>query len=328
MKSIKKKVVQQMKLKGGIYWGAGCGGCDVAVLDIHEKILDVAEKMDLLFWPIALDFKYDDVRAMEDGEFDLVLYNGAVRNSENEEIAILLRQKSKTMVAFGACAHLGGLPSLANYHTKQSLLDRVYKETESTVNPEGTVPLEKTTFEGHELTIPRFFNTVKTLDQVVDVDYYLPGCPPVPQQIVNALTAVFNGELPPKGSIIGAGTRTLCDECPREKEEKEITEFKRPLNVIPDPDKCLLEQGLICLGPVTREGCGARCINSGVPCRGCYGPLEEVHDQGIRMISALASVLGPKEEKEIDEVLDGIPDPLRTFHRFSTAASILRRKMI
>lgn len=317
-----------MKLKGGIYWGAGCGGCDVAVLDIHEKILDVAEKVDFLFWPIALDFKYDDVRAMEDGEFDLVLYNGAIRNSENEEIAKLLRRKTKTLVALGACAHIGGLPSLANYHTKQSLFDRVYSETESTENPEGTLPMEKSTVNGHELELPRFYNTVKTLDQVVDVDYYLPGCPPVPQQIVNALTAVFNGELPPKGSVIGAGTKTLCDECPREKEEKEISEIKRPLDMIPDPDKCLLEQGLICLGPVTREGCGARCINSGVPCRGCYGPLEGVQDQGVRMISALASVLEPKEEKEIDALLDGIVDPLRTFHRFSTAASILRRKKI
>lgn len=317
-----------MKLKGGIYWGAGCGGCDVAVLDIHEKILDVAEKMDLLFWPIALDFKYEDVRKMADREFDIVLYNGAVRNSENEEIAHLLRRKSKVMVALGACAHIGGLIGMANYHTKKVILDRVYLETESTDNPEKTFPGEKNDVNGVELELPRFYNTVKTLDQVVDVDYYIPGCPPVPAQIFAALTVVFSGKLPPKGSVIGAGTKTLCDECPRVKDEKTISEFKRPLNVIPDTEKCLLEQGLVCLGPVTREGCGSRCINSGVPCRGCYGPLEDVHDQGVRMISALASVIEPKEEKDIDRVLDGIVDPLRTFHRFSTAASILRRKKI
>ncbi len=317
-----------MKLKGGIYWGAGCGGCDVAVLDIHEKILTVAEKMDLLFWPLALDFKYDDVRAMEDAEFDIILYNGAIRNSENEEIAKLLRRKSKVMVALGACAHIGGLPSLANYYTKKKIFDRVYSETESTENPEGTVPLEKTKVDGIELELPRFYNTVKTLDQVVDVDYYIPGCPPVPEQIFSALSVVFSGELPPKGSVIGAGEKTLCDECPHEKEEKEISFIKRPIEMIPDTEKCLLEQGLICLGPVTREGCGARCINSGVACRGCYGPLDDVYDQGVKMISALASVLEPKEEKEIDALLDGIVDPLRTFHRFSTAASILRRKKI
>ncbi|MCK4537560.1 MAG: oxidoreductase [Candidatus Krumholzibacteria bacterium] len=317
-----------MKLKAGIYWGAGCGGCDVAVLDVHEKILLVAEKMDLLFWPIALDFKYDDVRAMDDGEFDIVLYNGAVRNSENEEIAHLLRQKSKVMVALGACAHLGGLIGMANFHTKEDLLKRVYVDSESTVNEEGTLPQEYWEEAGIPLELPRLYGTVKTLDQVVDVDYYIPGCPPVPEQIVNALVAVWDGNLPPKGSVIGAGSRTLCDECSRTKEEKEITEFKRTSEVITDPEKCLLEQGLLCLGPVTREGCGSRCINSNVPCRGCYGPLEGVPDQGIRMLSALASVLEPKEEEAIDELISQIPDPLRTLHRFSVAASILRRKKI
>ncbi len=315
-----------MKLKAGIYWGAGCGGCDVAVLDVHEKILVVAEKMDLLFWPIALDFKYKDVEAMADGEMDIAMFNGGVRNSENEEIAKLLRKKSKTMVALGSCAHIGGLISMANFHTKDTILNRVYLETESTDNPDSTLPIEKWSSGGEELELPRFHNLVKTLDQVVDVDYYIPGCPPVPDQIVAALSQVWEGTLPPKGSVIGAGTRTLCDECPRVKEEKAITSFKRPLEMIPDPEKCLLEQGLLCLGPVTREGCGARCINSNVPCRGCYGPLEGVRDQGARMLSALASVLEPKEEKAIDELIGQIPDPLRTFYRFSAAASILRRK--
>ena len=132
-----------MKLKAGIYWGAGCGGCDVAVLDVHEKILVVAEKMDLLFWPIALDFKYKDVEAMADGELDIVMFNGGVRNSENEEIAKLLRRKSKTMVALGSCAHIGGLISMANFHTKETILSRVYLESESTDNPDSTLPLEE-----------------------------------------------------------------------------------------------------------------------------------------------------------------------------------------
>lgn len=169
-----------MKLKTGIYWGAGCGGCDVAVLDVHEKILVVAEKMDLLFWPIALDFKYKDVEAMEDNEFDIVLFNGGIRNSENEEIAKLLRRKSKTMVALGSCAHIGGLISMANFHTKETILSRVYLESESTDNPDSTLPLEEWNNEGEKLELPRFHEIVKTLDQVVDVDYYIPGCPPVP----------------------------------------------------------------------------------------------------------------------------------------------------
>jgi len=273
-----------------------------------------------------MDFKYADVEALEDGFLDITLYSGAIRNSENEEIAKLLRRKSKVMVALGACAHIGGIPGLANFYTRESILQRVYLDSPSTTNEEKTIPVEHWADGEEHLELPRFYNTVKTLDQVVDVEYYLPGCPPVPQQIVNALTAVWEDRLPPVGSVIGAGAKTLCDECPRVREEKTITEIKRTHEAIPDPDRCLLEQGFVCLGPVTREGCGARCINSGVPCRGCYGPLDEVPDMGVKMLSALASVLEPKEEEAIDEIVAQMPDPLRTFHRFSMAASILRRK--
>jgi len=97
-----------MKLKLAIYWGAACGGCDVAILDTHEKLLEIADAADIYLWPIAMDFKYDDVRKMEDGYLDVAMYSGAVRNSENEEIARLLRRKSKVMIALGSCAHMGG----------------------------------------------------------------------------------------------------------------------------------------------------------------------------------------------------------------------------
>ena len=123
-----------MKLKIGIYWGAACGGCDIAILDTHEKILEIADNMEIYLWPIAMDFKYDDVRKMDDGYLDVSLYSGAIRNSENEEIAGLLRQKSKTMIALGACAHLGGIPGLANMYAREDILKRVYIESESTIN--------------------------------------------------------------------------------------------------------------------------------------------------------------------------------------------------
>ena len=95
------------KPKIALYWAASCGGCDVAVLDTNEKILDIADIADIVLWPIALDFKYHHVEAMEDGAIDLCLFNGAIRNSEQERIAQLLRAKSKVMVAFGACACFG-----------------------------------------------------------------------------------------------------------------------------------------------------------------------------------------------------------------------------
>jgi len=315
-----------MKLKIGIYWGAACGGCDVAILDTHEKLLEIADVADIYLWPVAMDFKYSDVRAMKDGFLDAALFSGGVRNSENEEIAKLLRKKAKTMIALGACAQLGGVPGLANVCTRDEVFKRVYLESESTTNEKGVLPQESTNEGGYDLELPRFYTTVKTLDQVVEVDYTIPGCPPASLQIYSALGLVADDMLPKRGSVIGAGDRALCDECPRKKSEKTISRIYRTHEKLPDAETCFLEQGFICLGPATRSGCGSRCIKSWTPCRGCYGPLDDIPDQGAKMLSALASVIDAKEEKDINAILDTVVDPLRTFNRFSLASSILRRK--
>jgi F420-non-reducing hydrogenase small subunit len=102
------------KPKFAMYWAASCGGCEIAVLNTHEKILDVDANFDVVFWPVAMDAKYKDVEAMEDGSILLTLFNGGIRNDENEHIAKLLRQKSKILVAFGSCACEGCIPGLAN----------------------------------------------------------------------------------------------------------------------------------------------------------------------------------------------------------------------
>jgi F420-non-reducing hydrogenase small subunit len=315
------------KPKLALYWAASCGGCEIAVLDIHEKILDVAAAFDIVFWPVALDFKYDDVRAMEDKSIDLCLFNGAIRNSENEEIAQLVRRKSKTLVAFGSCAFEGGIPGLANLTTKDEILNFVYKESPSTVsNNGGTFPQVHTTTADGCLEIPELWNTVKALDQVVDVEYYIPGCPPQPEQIAAVIGLIMSGgPLPPAGSVVGAGEKTCCDECARARKEKKIKQFHRPWEIFADPKECLLDQGIVCMGPATRSGCGALCTAANVPCRGCYGPPPNVEDQGAKMVSALASVIDAHEPEEIDRILDQITDPLGTFYRFSLAHSILRR---
>ena len=310
-----------------MYWAASCGGCEIAVLDIQEKILDVAGAFDIVFWPVAMDFKYADVRAMADQSIDLCLFNGAIRNSENEEIAHLLRKKSKTLVAFGACAHQGSIPGLANLTTKEAILKWVYRESPSTVPADGgAYPVTHTVMPEGEIAIPEMWETVKALDQVIEVDYYIPGCPPVPTQIWGVIEFILSGKpLPPKGSVLGAGDKTCCDECDRTKKEKRLKAFHRPHEIMMDASECLLEQGIVCLGPATRDGCGALCPKANMPCRGCYGPPPHVADQGAKMVSALSSVIDAQEPEEIEKILDQIVDPLGTFYRFSLAHSILRR---
>jgi len=316
------------KLRLASYWAAACGGCDVAILDVHEKILDIAAAADIVFWPIATDFKYSDVEAMPDGHIDVTLFHGAVRNSENEHLARLLRAKSNVLVAFGSCAHLGGIPGLANLFTRSSLFKRVYHDSPSTVNPDNVEPETKVAVKEGELTIPEFYDTVKALNQTVDVDYYVPGCPPTPKQIWNVVQAIVSGQLPPKGSVVGASEKTQCDECQLKKQEKKIAKFKRIATSQPEPGICFLEQGFLCMGPVTRGGCDTRCQLSGVPCRGCYGPPPGVLDQGVKAISAIASVIEAKEEAAIERIIDEIPDPLRSFNRFGIPASLIIRKVI
>jgi len=316
------------KLKLASYWAAACGGCDVAILDTHEKILDIAAAADIVFWPIALDFKYADVEAMPDGHIDVTLFHGAVRNSENEHLAKLLRAKTKVLVAFGSCAHIGGIPGLANLFNREQIFKRVYQDSPSTVNPEKIEPQTKTQMPEGEITIPEFYDTVRCLNQVVDVDYYVPGCPPTPKQIWAVVQAIVSGQLPPKGSIVGASEKTQCDECKRTKHEKKISSFKRIATAQPDPETCFLEQGFLCLGPVTRGGCDTRCQDSGVGCRGCYGPPPGVLDQGAKAVSAIASVIEAKDEAEVERIMADLPDPLRSLNRFGIPASLLRRKTL
>jgi F420-non-reducing hydrogenase small subunit len=323
------------KLKIAFYWAASCGGCEIAVLDINEKILEVVGIADIVFWPVAMDIKYKDVEAMPDKYIDITFFNGSIRNSEQEHMAKLLRAKSKTLVAFGSCAHEGCVPGLANLHNREEIFDKVYLKEPSVVNPQGVTPQTTTVVKEGKLEIPEFYDTVKTLAQTVEVDYYLPGCPPPVKLIANAVDAIARNELPPKGSVL-APLKAVCDECPRKRENKKIGTIYRVHEKVPDPERCLMEQGIICMGMATRSGCGAQCLQVDMPCTGCQGPAPNMPEIGAAMITALASILGyeTKEgkekytEKEIEDIMNQIKDPVGTFYMYSLPASIFRRKVM
>jgi len=317
------------KPKVAFYWCASCGGCEESVVDLAEGILDVLAAVDIVFWPVAMDFKKKDVEAMPDGSITASMVNGAIRTSEQCEMARLLRRKSKVLIAYGACAQLGGIPALANQFSREQILKYVYEEAPTVSNPGGVRPKTTTEVDGKKITLPEFSEVVRSLDQVVDVDYYIPGCAPTAKLLADAIKALLEGNLPPKGSVL-APDIALCDECPRKDSKPEklaFTEFKRPHMVIIDPEKCVLAQGVLCMGPATRGGCGALCIKGNMGCSGCFGPTSRVKDQGAKFLSSVTSSVEAKEEKEIDAVLEGIPDPVGTFYRYGLARSILRRKM-
>ena len=317
------------KPKVAFYWCASCGGCEETVVDLAEDILGVVEKVDIVLWPVALDFKYHDLEALADGEITATLLNGAIRSSEQEEMAVLLRRKSKYLIAYGACAHLGGIPGLANQFDREDILRFNYEDAPTVVNEAKTRPQLAFTEDGRSPHLPELRHVVRTLDQVVDVDFYIPGCPPTPNLTKAAFAALLSGNLPPKGSVLAPDT-ALCEECPRKATKPAdvaFTAFHRPHEQLLDPDKCFLTQGVVCMGPATRSGCGAQCTCGNMPCTGCFGPTSRVRDQGAKILSSLCANVAGRTEEEINPVLQGIPDPVGTFYRYGLPSSLLRRRV-
>jgi F420-non-reducing hydrogenase small subunit len=103
-------------------------------------------------------------------------------------------------------------------------------------------------------------------------------------------------------------------------------EFKRPYQVVADESKCLLAQGLACLGPATRAGCEALCVRGNMPCTGCFGPTTRARDFGAKALSALASTAAGSEVRDIERALEHIPDPAGTLYRYSLPSCLLQPK--
>jgi F420-non-reducing hydrogenase small subunit len=314
------------KLKIAMYWASSCGGCDISLLEIGSKVLDLMQIADVAFWPCVADFKYKDVLGYPDGYLDVCFYNGGVRNTEQEEVARLLRQKSKTLVAYGSCAGDGGIPALANFTTPEEIFRVVYLDNPSTENPGAITPSPKVDTPCGQVHIPGFYPAVLRLKDIVAVDYEIPGCPPNAARVWETIQAVVSGAVPATNHAVRVGCfdKTVCDECPREKRQVRIKEFHRHHEIRPEPDWCLLEQGILCMGPVTRSGCGALCLRCDMRCEGCYGPPPAVHDQATAMIGALGTLLDATTEAHAQELVAQIADPTGTFYRFSMASGSMK----
>ncbi len=294
------------RLRTAFYWAGSCGGCDIAVLDIHEYLLHLAERIDIVFWPCVLDAKRSDLEAFNDASIDVCLYNGAVITEEHREMAQVLRRKSVVLIANGACALDGGIPGLVNAGGMAAALTGVYGEH---------VPADQ--------TLPRCRTTARTLGDIVPVDYGIPGCPPEPARVREVLQVIVSEHMPPSGGRIGCRDTSVCDECSLERKGTTVRQFKRVHEFVPDSGRCLLEQGLVCMGPATRSGCEARCPSVMMPCRGCYGPAGNAPDQGAAMANLIGSTVEAGSEDDVMSCIESAVDPLGTFYRFSLPGSIL-----
>jgi F420-non-reducing hydrogenase small subunit len=306
------------KKKLAAFTGTGCSACENAILDIHYQVTSLTRWAEFAFWPYLLASRWED---LEDGpKIDVCLFAGAIGTEGDREAALRLREKSTILVACGACAAFGGLPGLANLAPGSCDTSRITQE---------------------EPSLPCIQPMVFSLGAVVPVDYFVPGCPPTQNLLWAAIQAlaccgesetrisfaasrlpenislnVTSGILPPVGSAF-AGEKAVCASCSRVKVEKKFTAFRRPHEIHPDSGRCLLEQGLICQGLATREGCGGLCTAIGASCRGCFGKAEAVLDAGAKMVSAISSTFDSKDAVEIEELSDKFVDLAGTFYRYT-----------
>ena len=227
------------------------------MLDIEEPLLDLTGMADIVYWPVAMDFKKNDFMVLPEGSVDFGLFNGAVRTGDHLELAHAFRARCKVLVAYGSCACFGGIPGLANLHDRNSIFDTAYQHTPSTENPDALRPQTEYLVNGTTLTLPAFFDTVQSLPQAVNTDVLLPGCPPPKERILDLVNAVRryvkSGELPPPGTVI-AEDKALCDSCPRNESrvKRRITSVQRLHEVAADPRECFLNQGILCMGIIPR----------------------------------------------------------------------------
>lgn len=274
-------------------WLNSCSGCEIALLNIGEVLVDLLPSLDFVHIPVLTDNKY--YGALGTGakltipKADVGIVSGGVRNAEHLEVLQEMRDKCGVLVALGSCATLGGLPALSDFPGNQAIRDFTYRGSPST--EPGPDP-DPTRFH-----IPSLLKSCDPLHEHVKVDLMLPGCPPAPDWIAEAILALLEGHAPVFPD------RALCDVCPTYRTGKKSSETVNRLLKQPtfDPEQplekmqCLLEQGFMCMGPVTRAGCGGRtgaprCIQGRSPCEGCYGPVRETSKPIADYVAAMAAV--------------------------------------
>jgi F420-non-reducing hydrogenase small subunit len=310
------------KKKLAVYTATGCRACEQGVLDLNYEVNELGRFADPVFWPYLLGTPWE---ALPD-EVDVALFAGAIRTDADRQAALTLRERSRLLVAVGACAAFGGLPGLAN------LAGHAGDGASGGAAAANTPPLPP---------LPRLEPRILCLSQVVAVDYVVPGCPPtqnllwaavlalvgqgasaarlsyaaarLPAPVADAITA---GLLPARGTTF-AGEKAVCASCSRVKEKKQFAGCKRPYQEYQETGRCLLEQGLVCQGVATQEGCGGLCTGVGVPCRGCFGKAPAVLDAGAKMVSAISSTFETANAQEVAGLVDGFVDLAGTCYRYS-----------
>jgi F420-non-reducing hydrogenase small subunit len=261
-----------------------CAGCVSSFLNAGDALEILSEDFEIVYSPTFVDLK--EVPAV-----DLAIVEGGVRTKEDEKLIREVRAKSRIIVALGLCATHGGITSLGNIISAKKLMEKEHSLPEPAKLPE----LE-------DLMYP--------ICSFVDVDYYIPGCPPMPFLIVHSLKSIAAGKTPVRHPSV------VCTECHRKIVPAKLDRLYGIYEKESDPNLCLVSQGFVCLGSLTREGCGAPCPRAGFTCFGCRGPTDSLLYRSRDMYAFLVKVISTRtgiKEEEVKAELYRNPFVFHTF---------------
>jgi F420-non-reducing hydrogenase small subunit len=255
------------------------------LLNAGQALLDVlSEEFEIVYSPTFADLK-------EVPSVDLAIVEGGIRTKEDERLIREVRAKSRVLVALGICATHGGVTSLGNIVSVKTLLEKEQSF------------LDKRLPELEDLMYP--------ICSFVDVDYYIPGCPPMPFLIVHTLKSVASGKKPDRFQSV------VCTECNRKIVPAKLDRLYGIYEKDADPDLCLVSQGFICLGSLTRNGCGAPCPRGNFTCFGCRGPPDSFLYRSRDMYAFLVKVTSARTGIPEDKVKDELYRNPFIFHTFT-----------
>ncbi|VFM95010.1 MAG: F420-non-reducing hydrogenase small subunit [Candidatus Kentron sp. G] len=286
-----------------IEWLSGCSGCEVAFADLHEDLPAVLkDEVELVRIPILMDTK-DYVPA------DVGMITGSIRTEHDVTAARRMRECCKTIVALGTCPVYGGPHGGSYAHSTQELLEEAFVRNPTTRT--STLPTQ----------VPKLLEEDRTLDSEIEVDLYIPGCPPHPAFIIEGLRSLLQGREPK------IGRHNVCFRCQRAMEKTDVGHIRREYQAKADPELCFLSQGHLCFGSVTLDRCLAPCPQVGAPCFSCSGPsipviLEPQKDVRTMVATTMAHLTKIPEEDIIRE----IERQAKTHYAYAMASKIFRHK--
>jgi F420-non-reducing hydrogenase small subunit len=290
------------KAKLSIEWLSGCSGCELGIVDLHEKLLAVLAEVDLVRCPILMDTK-DYVPA------DVGLITGSIRTEHDIESAHKMRAACKTIIAFGTCPVYGGPQSAGYAHTTQELLAGAYVNNPTTNT--NNIPDQ----------VPTLLDGNRPLDSEIEVDIYLPGCPPHAAYILEALLSLLRGREPK------IGRHNVCFNCDRVMTKTDVAEISRNYAGKLDPKVCFLSQGVLCFGSATLDRCMAPCPKIGVPCFSCGGPSESIILEPQKDVrSEVAMRMAHLTKIPEKDIIKDIELQAKTHFAYAMASPVFREK--